>query len=318
MVINPLTSQRSKKSHLRKVKTDAVDAFHLGKLYYKEEFEPHKQQAIQLLNLKHLTRQHGALTATYVQTKLKFQTVLDQVFPHYVGVFGDLFSNVSLSILQTYPTPSSVMEAEIPSITKLICENANRSKSWAEEKAQKIRSAAQCSPNSRITYSSHLFTLSMLISLLLELQEHLSHLEKEINILAQERKEYDLLRSIPGIGDKIAATILSEIGEIERFDHPKKLVAFSGIDPSVFASGKFMATSNRITKRGSKRLRHALFLAVVCGIRRSVNPQLKDYYDKKRTEGKPYKVSIIACANKLLRWIYAILKHEKPYFVPSF
>jgi transposase len=70
--------------------------------------------------------------------------------------------------------------------------------------------------------------------------------------LAQERKEYDLLRSIPGIGDKIAATILSEIGGIERFDHAKKLVAYSGIDPSVYMSGKFIATSNRITKRGSK------------------------------------------------------------------
>jgi transposase len=54
-----LTSQRAKKSHLRKVKTDAIDAFHLGELYYKEELEPYKQQAIQLLNLKHLTRQQA-------------------------------------------------------------------------------------------------------------------------------------------------------------------------------------------------------------------------------------------------------------------
>ncbi|WP_255314241.1 transposase [Bacillus sp. FJAT-26390] len=55
---------------------------------------------------------------------------------------------------------------------------------------------------------------------------------------------------IPGIGTKIAATILAEIGEIDRFDH-KKLVAFAGIDPSVFSSGKFTATRNKITKRGS-------------------------------------------------------------------
>jgi transposase len=313
MVINPLASQRAKKSQLRKVKTDAVDAFHLGELYYKEEFEPYRQQAIQLLNLKHLTRQHGALTTTYVQTKLQFQAVLDQIFPHYVGVFGNLFSNASLAILQEYPTPQLVMDAGIKPITKLIQEQAKRSESWANEKAQKIISAAQCSPNSRVIYDSHFITLQMLISLLLELQEHLSHLEQEIDGLAQERKEYDLLRSVPGIGNKIAATILSEVGEIERFDHAKKLVAFSGIDPSVYASGKFIATSNRITKRGSKRLRQALFLAVQCGIRRSINPQLKEYYDKKRAEGKAYKVAIIACANKLVRWIYAILKHERPY-----
>jgi transposase len=205
------------------------------------------------------------------------------------------------------------MEAEIEPIVRLIQGQAKRSESWAKEKAQKIIGAARDNPTSSITYDCHSITLRMLISLLLELQEHLSHLEKEIDVLAQERKEYDLLRSVPGIGDKIAATILSEIGEIKRFDHPKKLVAFSGIDPSVFASGKFRATSNRITKRGSKRLRHALFLAVVCGIRKSVNPQLRDYYDKKRAEGKPYNVAIIACSNKLVRWIYAILKHERPY-----
>ncbi|EPY10963.1 transposase IS116/IS110/IS902 family protein [Paenibacillus alvei A6-6i-x] len=40
--------------------------------------------------------------------------------------------------------------------------------------------------------------------------------------LAKEIEEYDLIRSIPGIGDKIAATLLSEIGEVDRFDHPKK------------------------------------------------------------------------------------------------
>jgi transposase len=315
IVINPLTSQRSKKSHLRKVKTVAIDAFHLGELYYKEEFKPYKQQAIQLLNLKHLTRQHAALTATYVQTKLQFQAVLDQIFPHYTSVFGNLFSKVSLKILQTYPTPQLVMEAGMLPIMGLIQEQAKRSESGAKEKAQKIIGAAQDNPDSNITYNCHSITLRMLISLLLELHEHLSNLEREIDVLAQERKEYDLLRSIPGIGDKIAATILSEIGEIERFDHPKKLVAFSGIDPSVYASGKFIATSNRITKRGSKRLRHALFLAVVCGIRKSVNQQLRKYYDKKRAEGKPYKVVIIACANKLVRWIYAILKHEQPYIV---
>ena len=69
--------------------------------------------------------------------------------------------------------------------------------------------------------------------------------------LANELEEYKIIQSIPGIGEKIAATIISEIGEIDRFNHPKKLVAFAGVDPSVHSSGKFTATINRITKRGS-------------------------------------------------------------------
>ena len=67
-------------------------------------------------------------------------------------------------------------------------------------------------------------------------------LENEIDALAKSIEESKIIRSIPGIGEKIAATIISEIGEIERFNHPKKLVAFAGLDPSAFESGTFQGT----------------------------------------------------------------------------
>ncbi len=104
IVVNPLISNQAKKSSLRKVKTDAVDAYQLCELYYKEEFEIHKQRGERLLNLRHLTRQFESLTAMYVQAKLQFHAVLDQVFPEYCGVFGDLFSRISLLFLQAFPT----------------------------------------------------------------------------------------------------------------------------------------------------------------------------------------------------------------------
>ncbi|MDQ0879331.1 transposase [Peribacillus sp. V2I11] len=107
----------------------------------------------------------------------------------------------------------------------------------------------------------------MYIKMLIEYQKHLSKLEEEIGALAKEIEEYKIIQSIPGIGEKIAATIISEIGEIDRFNHPKKLVAFAGIDPSIFESGRFKGSVNKITKRGSSRLRHALYMAVRCAIR---------------------------------------------------
>lgn len=122
-----------------------------------------------------------------------------------------------------------------------------------------------------------------------------------------------MIQSIPGIGTRIAATILAEVGEIDRFDHAKKLVAFAGVDPSIFSSGKFTATRNKITKRGSRRLRTTLYLAVCCGLRSSRNQKLRAYYDKKRAEGKPFKVAVIACVNKLIHWIYAILTKKEAF-----
>ncbi|SFC40617.1 Transposase IS116/IS110/IS902 family protein [Bacillus sp. OV322] len=76
----------------------------------------------------------------------------------------------------------------------------------------------------------------MYISMLLQYQEHLASIEAEIDVLAEEIKECKIIQSIPGIGGKIAPTIISEIGEIDRFNHPKKHVAYAGIDPSVHSS----------------------------------------------------------------------------------
>lgn len=86
IVIHLLISNRLRKSNLRKVKTDAADAYLLGDLYYREEFEPYKNRGVQLLNLRYLTRQYEAFSKMCVQTKLQFQAVLDQVFPAYKGV----------------------------------------------------------------------------------------------------------------------------------------------------------------------------------------------------------------------------------------
>lgn len=166
----------------------------------------------------------------------------------------------------------------------------------------------------RAPFLSHLISLEIYVSMLLHYREHLTALEKQMDALANELEEYKIIQSIPGIGEKIAATIISEIGEIDRFNHPKKLVAFAGVDPSVHISGKFTATINRITKRGSSRLRHSLFLAVLCSLRRSGSKKMKAFYEKKITEGKPYKVTMIACVNKLLHWIFALLKRKKTFF----
>ena len=106
---------------------------------------------------------------------------------------------------------------------------------------------------------------------------------------------------------------MAEIGEIARFDHPKKLVAFAGVDPRVHASGQFVASINRITKRGSSRLRRALYLAALAGLRKSGSKRLQAFYKAKRAAGKPHKVALVACINKLLHWIYAILTRREGF-----
>jgi transposase len=315
IVINPLISHNAKKTNLRRLKTDAADAQLLGMLFYKEEFEPYKKRGQHIMNLRFLTRQYEALTGMYVQAKLQFQAILDQVFPEYHGVFGDLYSKVSLRFLALHPTSKEVLELSELEITTEIgrLTGRGRSFSWCMERAQILEAAAKRNPFKETAFPSHLISMQLLIKLLLQYQDNLADLNKSIEALAEALLEYDLIQSIPGIRTKIAATILAEIGEIDRFDHAKKLVAFAGVDPSVFSSGKFIATQNRITKHGSRRLRTALYQAVRCGIRGKRNKKLRAYYDKKRAEGKLFKVAVIACVNKLIHWIFAILTTKEAF-----
>lgn len=307
-IVNPLQSKRAKGTQLRKVKTDAADAWHLADMYYRGDVTAHRIWDETYTELQHVTRQHEFVTGMFIQAKLNTRALLDQVFPAYEKVFRDLFSVTSLKVL------ARCLEGNFENNVEAIREDTGKSHSrrWAEEKAERLGEVLlhwRDQPRSR----SQTVTLSGMVSLLLAFSEQLSELEKQMNEIAAALPEVELVKSIPGIGDKLAAAIVAEIGDARQFKDAKQLVAFAGLDLGIFSSGKFTATSSRITKRGSKRLRRALYLAVQCGIRGSINAKIRNYYDRKRIEGKPYKVVVIACANKLLHHIFAILSKSQPY-----
>jgi transposase len=119
--------------------------------------------------------------------------------------------------------------------------------------------------------------------------------------------------SIPGVGPVLAATIVAEIGDIDRFRSVEALVAYAGLDPSVFASGQFQGRRQHLSKRGSPYLRRALFLATHSAQLR--NPDLHAYLHRKLAAGKPYKAAVIATAHKLLARLYVVLKEGRPFQV---
>jgi transposase len=139
-----------------------------------------------------------------------------------------------------------------------------------------------------------------------------------VSIRAEGIKEVDavqkdLLVSIPGIGDTLAATIVSEVGDIKRFRNVKAFIAFAGLDPKVRQSGTSLNRNSKITKRGSPYLRRAAYIGASIAQRYDVS--LKEYHLKKRVEGKRYKEATVANARHLLARAYAVLKRGTPYVV---
>jgi transposase len=143
------------------------------------------------------------------------------------------------------------------------------------------------------------------------LEEQQKEVDKAIGALMEEIPQY--ITTIPGIALPTGAAILAEIGDVSRFESEEKLIAYAGIDATVHQSGQFNASHMHMSKRGSPYLRLALWQAASMSVLH--NEELKEYYHKKRKEGKAHGVAIGAVCRKLLIRIYVILKQQRPYVV---
>lgn len=123
------------------------------------------------------------------------------------------------------------------------------------------------------------------------------------------------ITTIPGIGANTAAVILAEISDFNNFDNPDKILAFAGLSPSTYQSGKLTNCYAHMEKRGSKYLRYALFNAakLVC----NRNPVFAEFLAKKRSEGKHYYVAVSHAAKKLVRLIFALQSSGQPYIAKT-
>lgn len=121
--------------------------------------------------------------------------------------------------------------------------------------------------------------------------------------------EYEQVKGLYVVGDITAAQLMAEIGDVRRFDNRNSLIAFAGVDPSNFQSGKYEAKSGKSSKRGSPHLRKTLFQVASTHLKRKpVDEPVFQFLDRKRAEGKHFYVYMTAASNKFLRIYYAKIK----------
>ena len=203
--------------------------------------------------------------------------------------FGQ-FGTTSMGILEKYLTPENIENAPIDELFEIIKDKSHNKLTM--KKAISIREAAADTFGIKIAQDAFSFQLKQLI-------DRMNFLDKQIEALDCQILEYYekfdcYLHTITGIGMIAAATILAEIGDINRFKSSSALVAFAGIDPTVRQSGEFSSTHNHMSKRGSPYLRHAIFLAATA--RSFHNSPLNAYYKKKRDQGKHHLTATGAVA----------------------
>ena len=263
-----------------------------------------------LFSLRTLTRFRTYLVESISDLKRKVACVLEQVFPEYQSIFSDIFGKTSKESLLQFFQFSSPIEFELVSSQTLAGLLAKLSRKQVDSaKAAQLKAAASCSFGVTFAKSSFTFQLKALIEQISFIEKQVKETETEIAGIME--KLDSPITTITGIGNVTGAAIISEIGDISKFDSPRKLVAFAGLDATVTQSGEFEAAHNVMSKRGSPYLRKAIFQAALVAAFKDL--VLSAYYQKKRAEGKHHLTCIGAVARKMCNIIYAVVKNNQPY-----
>ena len=306
-VLNPLQTNLYRKSlTLRKTKTDRVDARMIASMLLSDVgLKPYTDTAYHNEELKSLTRYRFDKVQDRAKLKSSVSRLVCILFPELEKLVPTLHMVSVYALLEETPGAKQSASANL---THLITVLSTASKGrYGREKAIEIRDAARASIGSQMPAKS--LELQHTIRLIRELSREIDDIEGEIQKLMDELDSP--ITTIPGIGVRMGAMILAEVGDFSRFDSPDKVLAYAGLSPSTYQSGQLKNCYPHMEKRGSRYLRYALFNATqyVC----VWDPTFAAYLAKKRGEGKHYYVSISHAAKKLVRLIFALEKSGQRY-----
>jgi transposase len=306
-VINPLLVKAFRKVDIRKRKTDRIDSVAISqflRIYKPSSTQMHLPV---ILQLKELTRFRFQMVQNIGDCKRKIISVLDRVFPEYEQLFSDVFLITSRQLLSQAVTAEEFAAFDLTELEQLL-QSVSRKRFGAEKAAQIHSAACQSVGVSFLTDAIHIEMHCMLQQIEL-LEEQCAEVEDKIKELMNSIPHH--ITTISGIGLVTGGMLLAEIGDIQRFPKPENLVAYAGIDPTVYKTGQFEGDEMHMSKRGSHYLRWAIWQAAGSSLLH--NPELRQYYDKKRAEGKTHGVAMGALCNKLLGRIYVVMKEQRPY-----
>ena len=309
-VFNPLQVNLFRKAQsLRKTKTDKADARFLAEMLMVSEHPVYNLQTLEISELKALVRHRYRLVAMRTKLKISVSRLVAILFPELPESVSSIHQTSSYALLLELPTAKAVADCHLARLSNLLYKSSKHR--YGKDKAVEIKSLAVNSIGSCSIATG--FELQQTIRLLNNLRAEIDILDKQIKKVMLEINSPIL--TVPGISFTLGSIILAEIGNIENFSNPDKLLAFAGLEPSTYQSGKFTADNTSMVKRGSSYLRWALMQAALLIVQH--DPTFKDYAAKKGREGKHHFVVMSHVGRKLIRVIFHLLKNNIPFATAS-
>ena len=316
-VVNAIITHDYGRNEVRKVKTDKMDAIRLANMVIErwltlQEYIPEDEvrQTLKICN-----RQYIQYSKLKTMLKNNLIALLDQTFPNVNKLFKSVarksdghekWVDFALKFWHC-ECVCSISEKQFKEKYARWCKRNGYY--YDSDKAEDIYAEACGNVGLLPKCESTQVLISQAIIQLQAIEETLCSIKNEMQKLSSSLPEYDTVMALYGVGEVLGPQLMAEIGDVTRFKNKKSLVAFAGIDSPADQSGQVDKKSKAITKRGSSALRKTLFQIMAVILQNSPQDEpVYQYLDKKRAEGKLYKVYMIAGANKFLRIYYARVK----------
>jgi transposase len=311
MIFNPLITNMTRKSKsLRKTKNDRIDSKTIASMLVTVDFKPYAPLSYHMDELKSLSRHRYRIIGNQTKQKVQLTRLLTITFPEYANFFSSGHHiKTSYALLCRYSTPNEIIRASKNALLNII--NKSSKGRFDMDKVNELRMLAKQSIGSKPFLS---LEIKHTISNIRFLQSQIDAIDIRIKEIIQISNSINLL-TIPGVSYISAAAILSEIGSIDNFENPAQLLAYAGLDPSIYQSGRYSANNTPMTKRGSKILRY--FILNSAGIIVRLDPTFAKYHQKKLLEGKRYRTALSHSARKLIRIIFTLLKSNTTFETQS-
>lgn len=303
-VLNPIQTSTMRKNNIRKTKTDKVDTYIIAKtLMMQDSYRFYTFYDLDLMDLKAMGRFYQKTIKQRTRLKIQLTAYVDEVFPELQYFFkSGLHQKSVYALLKEAPTPETIASMHMTHLASLLVKTSHGH--FTKEQAKELRVLARKSVGASDSALS--IQITHTIAQIELLDSRLNKIEEEMTEIMKFNDS--VIMTIPGIGYINGGMMLGEIGDIHRFSNPGKLLAFAGLDPSVYQSGNFQARRTKMSKRGSKVLRYALINAAHNVVKN--NTTFKAYYDAKKAEGRTHYNALGHCAGKLVRVIWKMMTND--------
>ena len=315
-VINAKLVRGYGNNDLRRVKTDRKDAVKLAN-YGHDRWLTLPRYVLEedtRLLLKNSYRQYRQYSKVQTVLKNNLISLLDTVFPNVNRLFSS-------------PARADGSEKWVDFVAEFwhcecICERSEKAfvrkyQKWCKKHGYNFGEEKACAIYAEASGHIGVMPKSETTKLLVEqaaaqlraTSAALAALKHEMQALASMLPEYPVVMDMFGVGPTLGPQLIAEIGDVRRFYSKKALVAYAGLDAPPNDSGDVTGRHKSMSKIGASSLRRTLFLVMSVYLQTApLDEPVYQFMDRKRAEGKPYRVYMMASANKFLRIYYATVK----------